>query len=43
MLEDKAQALAINEDLIDKLHTLLKRLRIPKNQFHEIEKEIGDI
>ena len=43
MLEDKAETLRVNEDLIDKLHTLLKRFRIPKDQFYEVEKEIGDV
>jgi len=43
MLEDKAQAIAINTDLIDKLHNLLERFRIPQDQFYEIEKEIGDV
>lgn len=45
MLEDKAQALQMHEDLdlIAKLHYLLGPYRIPKAQFDEVEKEIGDV
>jgi len=43
MMEDKAQALDTDQDLIDKLHYLLGRFRIPKDQFYEVEKEIGEV
>jgi len=43
MLEDRAQAVTTDADIIDKLHNLLDRFRIPKNQFYQIEKEIGDV
>ena len=43
MLEDKAQAITTNTELIDKLHNLLDRFRIPKDQFYEVEKEMGDV
>jgi hypothetical protein len=37
IIEDKAQAIATNTELIDKLHNLLDRFRIPKDQFYEVE------
>jgi len=43
MLEDTVQALETEGDLIAKLYYLLGRYRIPKDQFYEVEKEIGDI
>jgi hypothetical protein len=43
ILEDKAQAFATDEDLIDTLHHLLERFGIPKDQFYELEKEFGDV
>ena len=43
MLEDTAQALETEGDLIAKLYYLLGRYRIPKDEFYKVEKEIGDI
>ena len=43
ILEDKAQAAAGNDDLMDKLYFLLKHFDIPKDQFYEVEKEVGDV
>ena len=43
MLEDKAQALETDGDLIDKVHYLLGRFCISKDQFYEVEKEIGEV
>ena len=43
MLEDKAQAVYPNEDLIETLHKLLAHFHVPKDQFYEVEKEIGDV
>jgi hypothetical protein len=43
MLEDKALSVVSHDDLIDKLHYLLSRYEIPKDQFYEVEKEIGDL
>ena len=42
ILENKAQAAAGNDDLMDKLYFLLKHFDIPKDQFYEVEKEMGD-
>lgn len=41
--EDKAQSIATEDDLIDKLHDLLNLFGLPKDQFYEIEKEVGDV
>ena len=41
MLEDKARALETDGDLIARIHYLLGRFRIPKDQCYEVEKEIG--
>ena len=43
MMEDKAQAVNRDEDLIETLHKLLNHFHIAKDQFYEIENEIGDV
>ena len=42
ILDDKAQAVTTDDDLIDKLLRLLGHFGIPKDQFYEIEKEISE-
>jgi hypothetical protein len=44
MLEDNAKASATgDDDPMGKLYLILNTFDIPKNQFYEVEKEIGDI
>ena len=43
IIENKARLITGDKDLMDKLHFLLKHYAIPKEQFYEIEKEIGDV
>ena len=42
-LEDKAPLVMSYDDIIDKLHYLLSHYGISREQFYEIEKEIGDV
>ena len=48
IIQNKARLFMDDKDLVDKvhfllkLHFLLKHYGIPKEQFYEIEKEIGD-
>ena len=42
ILEDKAQAMVTNDDLIEKLHYVLNCFGIPKDQFYEVEKALGE-
>jgi len=44
ILEEKAKAFVTgDDDPIEKLYLILKFFSIPKDQFYEIEKEIGDV
>ena len=42
IIENKARLIINDNDLVDKLHFLLKHYGIPKEQFYKIEKEIGN-
>jgi hypothetical protein len=41
-LEDKARSLVTDDDLIEKLHSVLNYFGIPKDQFYEVEKELPE-
>ena len=39
IIQNKARLIMDERDLVDKLHYLLKQYGIPKDQFHEVEKQ----
>ncbi len=43
ILDDKAQAITTDDDLIDKLLRLLDQFGIPEDQFYEMEKESREV
>jgi len=42
MLEDKAQSIATDDDIIEKVSYVLNCFGIPKGQFYDLEREIGE-